>query len=74
VIAPLLHAVPLALGAAISPALVGVTVELLATGGSRRRTEVLAYLVGGTASLLAIGVLGLSAAPAILERTSARSR
>jgi hypothetical protein len=69
VIAPLLHAVPLALGAAISPALVGVTVELLATGGSRRRAEVLAYLLGGTAVLLGIGVLGNTTAGPAIRRT-----
>lgn len=74
VIPPLLHAVPLALGAAISPALVAVTVELLATGGSRRRIEVLAYLLGGAVPLLGIGVLGLFAVPAILGPSNAREQ
>ena len=73
-IAPLLHAVPLALGAAVSPALVAVTVELLATGGSHRRIDVLFYLLGGAAPLLGLGVLGLFAVPAILGPSNARQQ
>lgn len=62
------HLVPLALGAAVSPALLAVVLEVLATQGPRARRSVLGYLVGAALPLILLGVVGLFLVPQLLQR------
>lgn len=59
--------VPLALGAAVSPAVLLITLDLLATAGDARRRLVGAYLLGSVAIPFFLGLVGLFAS-AILFR------
>lgn len=64
----LAHLLPLAIGAACSPALLAVTIELLAVGpdGARRRAG--CYLAGAALPVVALGTLGVFIAPSLLAR------
>lgn len=63
----LAHLLPLAIGAACSPALLAVTIELLAVGpdGARRRAG--CYLAAAL-PVVALGTLGVFIAPSLLAR------
>lgn len=70
----ILSMLPLALGAAISPVFLAITVELLARGRPPRRWAAAAFLAGSAVPLVGLAAVGLALDPNVLGDEAASER